>query len=66
MDTLGFDQATRQSMWRILAGILTLGNVEFKDDSLNAQTGQTLVKVSNTNGTPKLSPKLTPSRRCGS
>lgn len=50
MDTLGFDQTVRQSMWRILAGILTLGNVEFRDDSTNAQTGQTLVKVANPNG----------------
>ena len=50
MDTLGFNPQVRSSIWRILAGILHLGNVEFMDDSTNTKTGQTLVKVKNLNG----------------
>lgn len=47
MDTLGFTSQVKNSMWRILGGILLLGNVTFADDSSNSKTGQTQTKISN-------------------
>jgi len=46
MDVLGFSSGTKTSIWKLLSGILHLGNVTFSQDSA-AKTGQTLVTVSN-------------------
>ncbi len=50
MEVLGFTSSIRNTMWKILAGILHLGNVTFKEE-VAAKTGQIAVSVANPAGT---------------
>ena len=47
MKTLGITEEEKKAIMRLIGAILHLGNITFVDDSKNANTGQTTVKVAN-------------------
>lgn len=47
MRILGISDDEKRAIMRLIAAILHLGNITFADDSKNANTGQTTVKVAN-------------------
>eukprot|EP01119_Soliformovum_irregulare_P003560 TRINITY_DN1423_c0_g1_i1.p1 TRINITY_DN1423_c0_g1~~TRINITY_DN1423_c0_g1_i1.p1 ORF type:complete len:1011 (-),score=356.36 TRINITY_DN1423_c0_g1_i1:277-3309(-) len=46
LNSLGFGNNEKNTMWKIISAILHLGNVKFKDDA-TARTGQTKVEAAN-------------------
>eukprot|EP00456_Euglypha_rotunda_P068699 TRINITY_DN6009_c0_g1_i1.p1 TRINITY_DN6009_c0_g1~~TRINITY_DN6009_c0_g1_i1.p1 ORF type:complete len:578 (-),score=101.70 TRINITY_DN6009_c0_g1_i1:36-1769(-) len=45
MDTLGFTAKDKESVWRVLASILHLGNIEYKDVNQNATDSSQIVST---------------------
>jgi len=50
MKTLGFTEDMTNSIWRILAAILHLGNVKLEEEASIAQAGHKNIKIADPRG----------------